>query len=161
MCDVLEVSPSGYYDWEDRSASARCERHRQLVTEIKVIHQRSRCIYGSSRVHEELIDNGVVVGKNTVAKLMRHYKIQSKVHKRFVVTTNSRHNMEPAENLLNQDFSADKPNQKWVSDTTFIPTREGWLFLARLLVSYSVGIFLGVSIVFFSSCISLNLSLTD
>ena len=137
MCDVLEVSPSGYYGWKDRPESARCQRHRRLVTKIKMIHQGSRAIYGSPRIHEELVDNGVVVGKNTVARLMRYHNIQSKVHKRFVVTTNSRHSLEPAENLLKQDFSADKPNQKWVSDTTFIPTREGWLFLATIMDLFS------------------------
>ena len=137
MCDVLEVSTSGYHDWKARPESARCQRHRQLIAKIKMIHKRSRAIYGSPRIHEELVDNGIVVGKNTVARLMRHYNIQSKVHKRFVVTTNSRHSIKPAENLLGQNFSADKPNQKWVSDTIFIPTREGWLYLTTILDLFS------------------------
>ena len=137
MCEVLELSTSGYYDWRDRPESARHQRHRRLVTQIKVIHAHSRAIYGSPRVHEELVDNGFVVGKNTVAKLMQRHYIQSKVHKRFVVTTNSKHSLPPAENILNRDFSADRENQKWVSDVTFIPTREGWLYLATIMDLFS------------------------
>jgi transposase InsO family protein len=137
MCAVLEVSPSGYYDWLERPESDRSRRHKRLVAKIRRIHQQSREIYGSPRIHDELIDNGIVVGKNTVAMLMQRQQIQSKVHKLFVVTTDSRHNLKPAENVLNRDFSADRPNQKWVSDTTFIPTREGWLFLATVMDLFS------------------------
>jgi len=132
MCDVLDLSTSGYYDWLSRPESLRRRRHQQLAEKIKVIHKRSREIYGSPRVHGELVDEGVVVGKNTVAKLMQRHRIQSKVHKRFVITTNSRHGLKAADNVLNRDFSAHRPNQKWVSDVTFIPTREGWLYLATV-----------------------------
>ena len=137
MCEVLEVSSSGYYDWLDRPISERQQRHARLVSQIQAIHRQSRGLYGSPRIHSELVDNGMVVGKNTVARLMQRHRIQSRVDKRFVVTTQSRHGLKPAENVLNQDFSADKPNQKWVSDVTFIPTREGWLYLATILDLYS------------------------
>jgi putative transposase len=137
MCRVLEVSPSGYYDWKDRPKSARHQRHQQLVEEIKAIHRGSRYIYGSPRVHEELVDKGIVVGKNTVAKLMQRHHIQSKVHKRFVLTTNSKHSLPFAENILDRDFNADRANQKWVSDVTFVPTREGWLYLATIMDLFS------------------------
>jgi transposase InsO family protein len=137
MCDVLDVSPSGYYGWIERAESPRYRRHQQLVAKIKAIHRKSREIYGSPRVHGELIDNGIVVGKNTVAKLMQRHRIQSKVHKRFVITTDSRHGLRPAENVLNRDFDAHRPNQKWVSDVTFIPTREGWLYLATVMDLFS------------------------
>jgi transposase InsO family protein len=137
MCAVLEVSSSGYYDWVGRPESKRAQRHKQLVAKIKVTHHKSRQIYGSPRIHGELADQGVVVGKNTVAMLMQRHQIQSKVHKRFVVTTDSRHSLKPAENRLKRNFIADKPNQKWVSDTTFISTREGWLYLATVMDLFS------------------------
>jgi len=137
MCEVLDVSTSGFYDWLLRPESERAKRHRQLVMKIKSIHANNREVYGSPRIHSELKDKGVVVGENTVAMLMRRHKIQSKVHKRFVVTTNSRHGFAPAENILNRHFHAPKPNLKWVSDVTFIPTREGWLFLATVMDLFS------------------------
>ena len=133
MCRVLEVSRSGFYDWLDRPESRRSKHHRYLTYKIRQIHLASRQIYGSPRIHGELIDQNEKVGRNTVAYLMRKHNIESKVHKRFVVTTDSRNTRKPAENLLNQEFTAEQPNQKWVSDVTFIPTRQGWLFLAAIL----------------------------
>ncbi len=137
MCRVLEVSRSGFYDWLQRPESLRAKRHRYLTAKIRQIHIDSRQIYGSPRIHGELVDQGEKVGKNTVAYLMRKHRIQSKVHKRFIATTDSRNTKKPAENLLNQDFKAQRPNQKWVSDVTFIPTRKGWLYLAAIMDLYS------------------------
>ena len=137
MFDVLDVSSSGYYDWLDRPESARSQRHKVLTKKIDRIHQQSYRIYGSPRIHGELQDQGEVVGKNTVAMLMQRAGIQSKVHKRFVVTTESRHGLKPADNVLNREFETTAPNEKWVSDVTFIPTREGWLFLATIMDLYS------------------------
>jgi transposase InsO family protein len=137
MCRVLEVSKSGFYDWMDRPESTRSKRHRHLTKRIRQIHLETKQIYGSPRIHGDLIDEGEKVGENTVALLMRKANIKSKVHKRFVVTTDSRNTKKPAENILNQDFTAQRPNQKWVSDVTFIPTRKGWLFLAAIMDLYS------------------------
>lgn len=137
MCDVLAVSTSGYYGWLDRPESLRSQRHKRLVDKIKDIYQQTHEIYGSPRIHGELVDDGIIVGKNTVAKLMKRHQIQSKVHKRFVVTTNSRHSLASAKNLLNREFDVEMPNEKWVSDVTFIPTREGWLYLATIMDLYS------------------------
>ncbi len=137
MCRVLEVSRSGFYDWLGRPESARSQRHRYLTNRIRRIHIETKQIYGSPRIHGELVDQGERVGENTVALLMRKANIQSKVHKRFVVTTDSRNTKRPAENILNQEFAAQQPNRKWVSDVTFIPTRKGWLFLAAILDLYS------------------------
>ena len=134
---MLDVSSSGFYDWLDRPESARRQRHNELTQKIRCIHQQYHQIYGSPRIHEELKDQGEVVGENTVAMLMQRANIQSKVHKRFVVTTDSRHSLKPADNLLNRDFESQRPNEKWVSDVTFIPTREGWLFLATIMDLYS------------------------
>lgn len=137
MCQVLGASKSGYYHWIDRPDSARALRHRELLKQIESIHLSSKRIYGSPRIHGELKELGVVVGKNTVALLMRRQGIQSRVHKRFVVTTNSRHSRPAAPNRLMRDFKANKPNQKWVSDVTGIPTRRGWLYLATVMDLYS------------------------
>jgi putative transposase len=146
MCRVLEVSRSGFYGWLQRPESARSRRHRYLLSKIRQIHLEGRQIYGSPRIREELVDQGETVGVNTVAQLMRKGNIQSKVHRRFVRTTDSRNTKKPAGNILNQDFAAQLPNQKWVSDVTFIPTRKGWLFLAtvmdlysRLIIGWSMG----------------------
>jgi putative transposase len=137
MCRVLVVSRSGFYDWLGRPKSRRYKRHRYLTTKIRQIHIENRQIYGSPRIHSELVDQGERVGKNTVAHLMRKHKIQSKVHKRFIATTDSRNTKTPAENILKQRFTAQQPNEKWVSDVTFIPTRKGWLYLAAIMDLYS------------------------
>lgn len=137
MCRVLEVSRSGYYDWMDRPESCRAKRHRYLLTKIRQAHIESRKIYGSPRIHQDLVDQGERVGKNTVAYLMRKNDIQSKVYKRFVITTDSRRTKKPAKNLLGGVFKADQANQKWVSDVTGISTRKGWLFLATIMDLYS------------------------
>ena len=137
MCRLLEVSRSGYYDWHDRPESLRAKRHRSLTIKIRRAHITSRQLYGSPRIHGELVEQGERVGKNTVAFLMREAGIQSKVHRRFVVTTDSRRTKKPASNALGGIFSSDKPNQKWVSDTTFIPTRKGWLYLSAIMDLYS------------------------
>jgi putative transposase len=137
MCRVLEVSRSGYYDWVDRPQSDRVKRHRYLTVRIRQAHIASRKIYGLPRIHKELVDQGERVGKNTVACLMREESIQSRVYKRFVVTTDSRRTKKPAENILGGLFKSDKANRKWVSDVTFIPTRKGWLYLSAIMDLYS------------------------
>ena len=110
MCRVLEVSRSGYYDWIDRPESLRAKRHRHLTVKIRQAHIESRKIYGAPRIHGDLTDNGERVGRNTVACLMRKARVQSKVHKRFVVTTDSRKTKKPAENILGGAFTSDQPN---------------------------------------------------
>lgn len=96
MCRVLEVSRSGYYDWLERPESSRARRRQILLTKIRQIHIENKQIYGAPRVHAELTDLGERVGKNTVAQLMRVNRIQSKVHKMFVITTDSRKTKKPA-----------------------------------------------------------------
>lgn len=137
LCRVLEVSKSGYYDWLYRPESRRAIRHRYLLTRIRQAHIESRSIYGAPRIHAELVDRGERVGKNTVAHLMRSNRIQSKVHKRFVVTTDSKSTRHPAANILSGDFNPPGANEKWVSDVTFIGTRKGWLYLAAIMDLYS------------------------
>jgi putative transposase len=137
LCRVLEVSKSGYYDWLDRPESRRSRRHRYLLTRIRQAHIESRSIYGAPRIHAELVDRGERVGKNTIAYLMRRSCIQSRVHKRFVITTDSKSTRQPAANVLAGDFEALRANEKWASDVTFIPTRKGWLYLAVIMDLYS------------------------
>ena len=137
MCRVLEVSKSGYYDWLDRPESRRTRRHRDLLTRIRQVHIESKKIYGAPRIHAELIDRGERVGRNTIASLMRRGRIQSKVHKRFVITTDSKSTRNPAANILAGDFNPVRANEKWASDVTFIPTRRGWLYLAIIMDLYS------------------------
>ncbi len=107
------------------------------LTKIHCFHQASRQTYGSPRIHQELIAAGEQVSVNRVARLMRLANIQSKMAKRFVITTNSKNTLAPAPDRLKRVFRTTKPNQAWVSDTTFIRTRQGWLYLAMMLDLYS------------------------
>jgi putative transposase len=137
LCEVMEVSTSGFYDWRDRPDSPRLIENRRLLTQIRCFHRASREVYGSPRIHADLIENGESVGVNRVARLMRREGITSKVRKRFVITTNSKDTRERAPDKLERRFTVHKPNRTWVSDTTFIPTRHGWLYLAVVIDLYS------------------------
>lgn len=134
MCDILEVSRSGYYAWTKRPASTRSQRQKELAEEIRKVHAESRQIYGSPRVYQELKAAGVSCCENTVAKIMRENRLFSKVRRRFVVqTTDSDHPHPVAENHLDQSFQRELPNQAWCADITYIPTDEGWLYLAAVI----------------------------
>ena len=137
MCSVLEVSASGYYAWQARPLSGRAQANRKLVTEIRDIHAQSRQTYGSPRVYAELMARGFSASKNRVARLMRKENIHSRRTKKRKVTTDSRHSYPIAPNLLQRDFQAASPNEKWLGDITFIPTGEGWLYLAAILDLFS------------------------
>jgi transposase InsO family protein len=138
MCQALEVGKSGYYAALSRPASARERKRNELRLKIKKVHAESRCIYGSPRIFQELREQGVAVSENTVAKLMSAAKISSKMVKQFVPkTTDSTHAFPVAENVLERQFEADAPNQKWVADITYIATEEGWLYLAGVVDLYS------------------------
>jgi putative transposase len=136
LCQVLKVSTSGYYASCGRLPSARSERQRVLTSHIRAAHAASRDTYGAPRIHAELSAQGIACSKNTVAKLMRHARIMPKATRRFLVTTDSR-NTKASPNLLEREFQATQPNACWLSDVTFIPTREGWLYLAAILDLYS------------------------
>jgi len=137
LCQVLEVSTSGYYDWRDRPESSRAADNRRLATKITLFHKASREIYGSPRIHGDLMDAGDAVSINRVARLMKRHGIQSKMARKFVITTDSKNTMQPAPDLLQRQFKTDNPDKAWVSDTTFIPTRQGWLYLAVVIDLYS------------------------
>ena len=133
MCEVLCVSTSGYYDWVDRPESQRSRENRRLTERIRQFHQQSREIYGSPKIHEDLRAEGESCGVNRVARLMQKAEIKSKLERKFVVTTDSKNTREPAPDLLQRTFTVHRQDEAWVSDTTFIPTREGWLYLAVIL----------------------------
>jgi len=137
MCRILEVSASGYYAWLHRPESQRTRENRRLVVEIRAIHKENRGVYGSPRIHAELKEREIHVGENRVARLMRENGIAAKQKKKYKVTTDSNHNQPVAPNILQRDFDAKAPNQKWLADISYIPTREGWLYLAAILDLYS------------------------
>jgi putative transposase len=138
MCQVLGVSRSGYYAWCKRQPSGRNEANTVLLAEIRKVHRSSRQTYGSPRVHAALRRHGILCGRNRVARLMRANGIQGRVRRRSrPVTTQRAEGALVAPNILAQDFTADKPNQKWVTDITYIDTAEGWLYLASILDLYS------------------------
>jgi len=133
LCQVLEVGTSGFYAWLQRPESPRCQANRRLLVEIKAVHQRSRQTYGSPRVHADLNVKGHVCGKHRVARLMRAHGIVARHRRKFRATTNSQHTHPVAPNLLKRQFAVAAPNRWWVSDITYIPTQEGWLYLAVTL----------------------------
>jgi putative transposase len=134
LCEVLKVSRSGYYAWRDRPASSQAQRREELVERIQAAHADSQKNYGSPRIHRELRDQGIICSENTVARLMKDQGIRSKMHRRFKVqTTDSRHPHPIAENRLNQQFDVPVPNRVWAADITYIPTGEGWLYLAVVI----------------------------
>jgi transposase InsO family protein len=133
-CRVLEVSRAGYYAWRRRPRSVRARRHEALAGEVRRVHEENRRVYGSPRVCQALRAQGEGVCENTVARLMQEQRIRAKIKKKFVpCTTDSRHTCPVAENLLDRQFAAVRPNQKWAADITYIPTDEGWLYLAGVL----------------------------
>jgi putative transposase len=136
LCASLDVSRSGYYAARRRQPSQGFVRRTGLTSQIQAIHDASRQTYGSPRVHAELHAQGVSCCQNTVAKLMRKAKIAPKAIRRFRVTTDSR-NTTASPNLLRRVFRVDQSNHSWVSDITYIPTREGWLYLAAILDLHS------------------------
>jgi transposase InsO family protein len=137
MCQALGVSTGGYYQWRRRPPGARQERSEALVAAIEVIHREVKGRYGSPRIHAELVARGEPCCVNTVAKLMREHGIAAKTKRRFRCTTDSNHNRPVAENLVDRHFEPEAPNQVWTTDITYIPTREGWLYLAAVEDLYS------------------------
>ena len=137
MCAVLDVSPSGYYAWRGRPPSTREMANRELVKKIETVYNDSYGTYGSPRIYRELKDQGLACSENRVARLMRLYHIRAKQTRRYKVTTkrNGAHPVAP--NKLKRDFSANRPDQKWLADITYVSTLGGWLYLALLMDLYT------------------------
>jgi len=137
MCQMLEVSPSGYYAWQRRPPSAREMANRELLKRIVAVYDESYGTYGSPRIYRELKSQGVACSENRVARLMKLYALQAKQVKRYKSITKRNKTHLAAPNLLQRDFTSHGPNHKWLSDITYIPTLEGWLYLAAILDLYN------------------------
>jgi putative transposase len=137
LCMVLGVSRSGFYAWTERVPSARSLEDAKLRVHISAIYERSRGTYGAPRIHAELRTSGFHVGRKRVARLMGELGLQSRRKRRFKATTDSRHALPVAENVLDRKFEVDAPNVAWVTDITYVWTSEGWLYLAAILDLFS------------------------
>jgi len=137
MCRVLKIARSGYYKWLTQPPSARERVNAALTTAIEAVHRASKATYGSPRVYRELKGQGIPCGQHRVARLMRRTGLVGRKGRGYKMTTNSNHDHPVAPNLLNRQFSATRPNEKWLTDIPYVPTREGWLYLAVVLDVYS------------------------
>ena len=138
LCDVLGVSPAGYYAWRARPESRRAAADRELVEDIRRVHRDTRGRYGSPRIHVELKAQGRGVSRGRIERLMRHHGIRAIMARpRRVRTTDSRHGLPIAPNLLGRNFFAAAPNRIWLADITYIETDQGWLYLAAVMDLYS------------------------
>ena len=133
LCKVLGVSPSGYFAWKERPASLRQRDDMVLLAHVRAAFAVSNRTYGSPRMVHELRDNGLAIGRRRVARLMRENGMKARQKRRFKRTTDSLHAFPVAPNLLDQDFTATGPNQKWGADISYVWTREGWLYLAVVI----------------------------
>lgn len=146
MCRVFQVSVSGYYDWRSREPSAHEREDGELAREIHRLFHAFRGVYGSPRIHAELRDQGMRCSRERTARLMREMELCAKPKRSKPMGTKRRAGVTPAPNLLNREFTALAPNTRWVSDTTFVWTSEGWLYVAvildlfsRLVVGWAMG----------------------
>jgi transposase InsO family protein len=138
LCDVLGVSPAGYYAWRSRPESRRSAANRHLIDDIKRVHRDTSGRYGSPRIHIELKAQGRGASRGRIERLMRHHGVRAIMARpRRVRTTDSRHDFPIAPNLLDRDFTAAKPNRIWLADITYIETDQGWLYLAAVMDLYS------------------------
>jgi len=137
MCRVLSVPTSSYYSWLKSPPSKRAVNNMALTSKIKELFETEKRRSGSIRITKQLQVDGECVGRNRVAKIMRLNGLRARAAKKFKATTNSNHNLPVAPNLLEQNFEASRPNEKWVSDITYVWTEEGWLYLAAVMDLYS------------------------
>lgn len=137
LCIMLGIGRSGYYSWKKRKPSKRELNNQGLIDLIRRIHRMSRKTYGSPRVYVQLKKQGYTCNQKRIARLMHQDGLKGQRKYRKVITTNSKHSFPVAPNILNREFQAEKPNQKWVADITYIPTEEGWLYVAGVLDLFS------------------------
>lgn len=137
MCKIFSVSSSGYYDWRGRPLSPHAQENAILAAKIKRIFDDESSRAGAKRIAKRLRQEYTLVGRHRVARIMRLHGWRAKAARKFKATTNSNHKLPLAPNLLQQNFTASKPNEKWVSDITYVWTEEGWLYLAVVMDLYS------------------------
>ena len=134
MCRVLNVSTGGYYAWKKREPSVQQQRREQFTDAVETSHEDSKGAYGYRKIHEDIVEGfDVPCCLETVRRIMKDKGLRSTRGRKFVVTTDSNHTMPVAENILDRNFEADAPNEKWVTDITFIPTHQGWTYLATVM----------------------------
>lgn len=138
LCATLDVSPSGYYAWRSRPESPRKVANRQLLADIRQLHEQHRKRYGAPRIHAALRAQGRTISRGRVERLMHQHGIRAQRRRAFrVCTTDRNHALPIAPNLLDRNFTAARPNEVWVTDLTYVPTDEGWLYLAVILDLFS------------------------
>jgi putative transposase len=137
MCRVLEVSVSGFYAWKKRPMCARRREDGELAQRIEEAFEHNRQVYGSPRLHAELRAQGIHCGRKRIVRLMQEHGITARRPRHQVVTTHSDPAAQPAPNILQRDFTAGASNCKWVTDVTYLPTQQGWLYLAAVLDLFS------------------------
>jgi transposase InsO family protein len=137
LCRVMQVARSGYYAWCKRPLSARDQANQQLTQQIKTVFEASKQTYGSPRVYQELREHKIACSEKRVARLMRRADLNATLPKRFVVTTDSDHDLPVAQNLLDRQFGSDTPDTRWSTDISYIWTAEGWLYLGVVLDLFS------------------------
>ncbi|MGH7330065.1 MAG: IS3 family transposase, partial [Polyangiaceae bacterium] len=137
LCGVVGVSPSGFYDWRARTLSAHDESDARLLVHIRAFFQASSARYGATKIHQDLLEAGFRTSRKRVARLMREAGLFSRRARRFKATTDSKHALPVAANVLDRKFETTEPNRAWVSDITYVWTREGWLYLAVILDLFS------------------------
>ncbi len=143
---ILSVSASGYYAWVDRPLSKWAREEARLEVEIIAAHKRTRQVYGAEKLQHDLAEHGIQVGICRIKRIRRKLGIRCKQKRKFKTTTNSKHTLPVAENILGQQFKVAAPNKVWVSDITYVPTDEGWLYVAGhkdiftgTIVGYAMG----------------------
>ena len=132
LCRLLKVSEAGYYAWRRRPPSPRAQENARLLIEIKLAHERTRQTYGPERLQAELADHGIHAGVGRIKRIRRELGLRCRQKRKFRVTTDSRHNLPIAPNLLDRQFAVSAPNRAWVTDITYVATDEGWLYLAGI-----------------------------
>jgi transposase InsO family protein len=137
MCRVLGIASSRYYEWERKQQSERAVKDDDLLASIRHIFAKFRGRYGAPRVHDQLAREGMRVSRKRVARLMREAGLRAKGRRKYKATTDSNHALPVAPNLLERNFHAEQPDSVWVSDITYIWTRQGWMYLAVVLDLYS------------------------
>jgi len=133
----MKVSTSGYYRWRKRKPTSAQKRREKLLKRIKEIFEESRKTYGCPRIYQQLRAEGFRCTKRTVEELMRKHKIQPKVKRKFKTTTDSKHDLPIAPNVLSREFTVEEPDEVWVSDITYVATGQGWLYLCVFIDLYS------------------------
>ncbi len=137
MCKIMQVSRSSYYEWLQNPKCARAKQDEELLCKINAVFQEGRCTYGARRIKRRLARQGTVISRRRIIRLMKEAGLVCKTKRKFKATTDSKHGRPVAPNVLERKFTVDKPNRYWVGDISYVPTAEGWLYLATVIDLYS------------------------